>query len=219
MPTDDAKVLAADHTKLPTQLTWATIVVCVLPIVLHLLGVDFGSSKSPFVPSEALTLPGPQVVEAMFNSLTGSFTHTLLEWSAFVTAIFVVILAFVHFKIRGDITTPVVGVALFCAGSMDAFHTLAADRLIEAVADNRDLIPFTWAISRVFNALITIVGVGLFLVRPARRIEGDLRFVILVSLVFGVTAYGIIQFSASSANLPRTTFPDVARSPSGRGHV
>ncbi|MCH8844515.1 MAG: hypothetical protein IID61_16265 [SAR324 cluster bacterium] len=141
MESPSASIL--QNSKLPNKLVWAVVAVSVIPIVLHLLGVDFGSRKIPFDTATALSATGQEVVEAMFVSLTGSFTHTILEWSAFVTAIFVVILAFVHFRIQGDITTPVVGVALFCAGSMDAFHTLAADRLIHAVADNRDLIPFT----------------------------------------------------------------------------
>ena len=45
---------------------------------------------------------------------------------------------------------------------MDAFHTFAADRLIHAVADNKNLIPFTWAICRTINATIMLVGVAMF---------------------------------------------------------
>ena len=139
--------------------------ICALPFILNLLGVDFGSSKKSFDLALASQMTGPQVVDSMFYRLTGAFTHTLLEKSAFLVAIFTVFLAFIHFSIKRDITTPVIGLALFCAGSMDAFHTLAADRLIPAVADNRNLIPFTWAICRFFNALIMIVGIGMFLIR------------------------------------------------------
>ena len=147
-------------------------------------------------------------LDAMFHSLAGSFTHTILEWTAFCTAIFTVILAFLHFKIKRDTTTPIIGVALFCAGMMDAFHTLAADRLIEAVADNRNLIPFTWAISRLFNALILIAGISLFLVTRKRVLTGGLRFVLGTSAIFGVMAFGIIEYCATSAQLPQTMFPD-----------
>jgi PAS domain S-box-containing protein len=96
---------------------------------------------------------------------------------------------------------------------MDAFHTLAADRLISAVADNGDLIPFTWAICRLFNALILIAGVSLFLLRPERP-AGDgqgghgIRFVLIISLIFGAIAYLVIQVCATSQQLPQTQFPD-----------
>jgi hypothetical protein len=43
----------------------------------------------------------------------------------------------------GYITIPIIGVALLCAGFMDAFHTLAATRIIEANAQNSNFIPFT----------------------------------------------------------------------------
>ena len=68
-----------------------------------------------------------QRLDAMFFRLSGGFTHTILEWSAFSVALFTVRLSFIHFSIKRDITTIVIGVALFFAGTMDAFHTLAAD--------------------------------------------------------------------------------------------
>ena len=39
----------------------------------------------------------------LHRSMAGSFTHTILEWSAFTTAIFTAFLAFVHFTIRRDV--------------------------------------------------------------------------------------------------------------------
>ncbi|HEY9658880.1 MAG TPA: MASE3 domain-containing protein, partial [Allocoleopsis sp.] len=105
-------------------------------------------------------------------------------------------------------TTPILGVTLLCAGVMDAFHTLAADRLLEAVADNQNLIPFTWVLCRLCNALLTIVGVSLFLVGNPKRWAGNVAFVLSVSLGFGAMAYGIIHLAATRTTLPETTFPD-----------
>lgn len=53
-------------------------------------------------------------------------------------AIVTAALAFAHFQIKRDAVTPIIGVALFTAGSMDAFHTLAADSLISATAANEN---------------------------------------------------------------------------------
>jgi len=186
------------------------VAICVLPYILNQFGIDFSSNRLPFDPSLQQTGQGA-LIDAMHKSLSGSFTHTILEWSAFCTAIFVVIFSFVHFNIRKDVTTPIIGVALFFAGSMDAFHTLAADRLIEAVADNRNLIPFTWAICRVFNVLILISGVTIILFtsnQKTKKSEAGLKFVILTSLIFGSVAFGIIHYCATSARLPQTMFPD-----------
>ena len=197
--------------RMPRWLVWGVMLICVLPFLLNLLGVDFGSSSRPLDSAPAASIENNQGLDPLFYRLSGAFTHTLLEWSAFCTAIFTVLLAFSHFHIKRDIATPIIGVALFCAGCMDAFHTLAADRLIEAVANNRDLIPFTWAICRLFNALILISGVGIFLLRGERteRTEGTtgIRFVLFISLIFGGIAYAIIRYCATSASLPQTQFP------------
>lgn len=194
--------------RMPRSLIWAILAICAAPFCLNLVGVDFGSSKPGFPWADAPTMAPHEKIDAMFHTLSGSFTHTLLEWTAFLMAIFTLFLAFLHFSIKRDITTPIIGVALFCAGVMDAFHTLAADRLIESVADNRNLIPFTWAISRIFNALILIIGVGIFMAKGIRTLKGDLRIVLGISAVFLVLAYTIISYCATSALLPQTMYPD-----------
>jgi len=190
-------------TKIPKKWVIALIVICILPYLLNVFGVDFSTSKNLSAPIENVS-----EIDGMFYKLSGAFSHTLLEWSAFCTALFTVILAFVHFGIKKDLTTPIIGMALFFAGCMDAFHTLAADRLIEAVADNRNLIPFTWAICRLFNALIMIAGVGLLLMNKNERSSGSTKFVIGVSVGFGFAAYSIINYCATSELLPQTMFPE-----------
>lgn len=195
-------------TKIPTQLAWAVLVICMLPISLNLLGLDFGSPTQVFDARAALSMTQSEVIDAMHYTLSGSFTHTILEWSAFCTAIFIVILSFIHFYLKRDAVTPIIGVALFCAGCMDAFHTLAADGLIQDFADNQNLIAFTWAICRLFNALILIFGVGIFLVNKQGLWKGGIGFVVSISLVFGFLAYGVVYVCAHSAILPTTIFPN-----------
>lgn len=199
---------AGTSTRIPTFMVYGIVLLCVIPYLLTLLGVDFGSKSSAIDHRWASDAKHHQIVDAHFHALSGAFTHTLFEWTAFCIAGFVVVLALSHYKITNDITTPVIGVALFMAGCMDAFHTLAADRLINAVADNRDLIPFTWAISRSFNALIMIVGVGILLMRDDKKKLQDSSFVITVSIFFALIAYTIITIAANTQNLPATTYPD-----------
>ncbi len=187
--------------RLPRFIVWCVFAICILPFILQLLGFDFGNAVTS-------TSQQASSVDDMFYRLSGGFTHALLEWTAFCAAIFVVLLAFSHYSITHDVTTPVIGIALFCAGAMDAFHTLAATRLITAVADNTDLIPFTWALSRVFNALIMIIGVGIFLTDRKHEPKKGIKFILAISLVFAVVGYILIYLSATSTHLPQTQFPD-----------
>ena len=197
----------SDH-KLPRSLVASVLAICLLPSLLNLVGVDF--SAAPAAPNfdEVARQSPSEVADTLHRSMAGSFTHTILEWSAFTTAIFTVLLALIHFTIRRDVATPIVGVALLCSGTMDAFHTLAADRLISAVADNRNLIPFTWAICRLFNALIMLSGVSVLLLRDGKNRSTGIRFVLTTSIAFGAAAYGIIHLCATSSRLPQTMFPD-----------
>lgn len=94
---------------------------------------------------------------------------------------------------------------------VDAFHVLAADRLISATADNREFIPFTWAISRTFNAVIPVSALALIFF--SRRYSQDSRprqslwVIALASTAIAAIAYALIEYCATSANLPQTLFP------------
>ncbi|MEM7714214.1 MAG: ATP-binding protein [Cyanobacteria bacterium P01_A01_bin.68] len=194
--------------KLPKALICLVWLVCLLPFTLNSLGIDFASPKPPDLSLIQQVTQTTQAEEIMYRTLAGSFLHTILEWSAFCAAIFTVILSFAYFRIKADVTTPILGVTLFCAGMMDAFHTLAADRLIEAVADNRNLIPFTWAICRLANALLTIIGISIFMLGKSKKINGSFGFVALISFGFGLLSYTVINICATSERLPQTQFPE-----------
>lgn len=194
--------------KLPRFSTIIVLAISILPSLLNLMGVDFGSNAPPFNPDIIGDLDPLELTDQLHRTLSGSFTHTILEWSAFCAALVTAVLAIAHFTIFRDVTTPVLGVALFCAGSMDAFHTLAADRLIEAVADNRDLIPFTWAICRLSNVVLTGLGVLLFLSDRARRWRRNASLVVAISAGLALLSYGVVHFCATSEILPKTTYPN-----------
>ena len=206
--TGETTSLSPRPAKLPTSIVAGVIAVCVIPIILTLLGVDFGSRPVPSRPPATSGMQGVALADALHQALAGSFTHTLLEWTAFCVALLTAFLALLHFRIRRDVTTPVIGVALLCAGTMDAFHTLAAVRLISAVAENERLIPFTWALSRVFNALILMFGIGVFLIWPRTRWHGRASSLAVVTIALGVISYLTIYLSATSVSLPQTIFPD-----------
>ena len=92
----------SDH-KLPRSLVASVLAVCLLPSLLNPAGVDF--SATPAAPNfaEAGRLSPGELADTLHRSMAGSFTHTILEWSAFITAIFTALLAFVHFTIRRDV--------------------------------------------------------------------------------------------------------------------
>ncbi len=199
----------AGKPSLPVKIIYLIAALSALPFLLMLGGVDFGSpGGNQGIPADLAKADAYLLAEAAHLMLRGSFTHTILEWSAVTVGVITFVLAIAHFSISRDSMVPIIGMALFCAGIMDAFHTLAADRLIEAVASNRQFIPFTWAVSRIFNAMILIVGISVLLMHGGGRRRTSPGFVTVTSLTFGFTAYYIIHISATNPNLPQTMFPD-----------
>jgi len=199
---------ASNSERMPNWFLYVVIILCIAPFTLNMLGISFGISGAKLDLVAAQSYSPLQLLDAHFHRLSGAFSHTLLEWSAFCAAIFTVCLAFSHYVLTKDLTTPVIGSALFLAGCMDAFHTLAADRLIEAVADNSDLVPFTWAICRLFNAIILILGVVILLYRKPASPKANIRFLVVAGLFFAAIAYLIINYAANAAVLPQTQYPD-----------
>ncbi len=194
----------------PKNFFAVVLLLCALPIGLNLAGFDFGSEVHGFHVKEIASweISDAALTDEMFYNLTGALEHGLLEWSAVSVAALTVLLAFAYFSINKDITTPIIGVALFCSGTMDAFHTLAAMRLIDSVADNSNLLPFTWALSRGFNATILLIGALICLKLKSENSPTGISQIVIVSLLFSGLAYFLITYSATSESLPVTQFPD-----------
>lgn len=78
----------------------AVLVITILPSLFELAGVSFSTVIQPLDPTviPAMTDPSfvqdPELVDGLHRMLAGSFTHTILEWSAFAAATLTAVLAF-----------------------------------------------------------------------------------------------------------------------------
>jgi hypothetical protein len=194
--------------RLPRRIVAVFLGLCLVPVLLNLCGVSF---EAP-LPADVEALPADEQAyyHSAFFQLRPAFVHSLLEWTSCCLAIVTAFCAFVHYAIKKDVATPIIGTALLFSGLLDAFHVLAADKLILFVSDNEHFIPFTWAMSRIFHAAILTAGAGMFVWR--RKDAGPpkprgVRFVVLVSIMYGLLAYLLIQICAVAPNLPQTIFP------------
>lgn len=213
-----------DHeVELPKQVVWAVLILCALPTLLNFAGVSFGARGNVARLYEQVFASDDTIEKQLFKVteadrlLKGAFINTILEWTSVCIAIFTGVFAFVHYQIKRDVTTPILGTALMSSGMLDAFRVLAADGLIETYANNEVFIPFTWAISRTFNVVFMIVGAGMFLGRGregvGRTEQKGMGFVLVVAASFGVIAYSIISVCAIIPDLPQAIFPNAPRVP------
>ena len=60
--------------------------VSLTPFLLNALGMDFGTANVAFPVSTAQDMGSPERIDGMFSTLSGSFTHTILEWTALCAA-------------------------------------------------------------------------------------------------------------------------------------
>lgn len=191
---------------------YAIIFVCAIPFMLNLLGIDFSSISIPL--SVDKLIDGSIKADDLFYATAGALHHALLEWSAVGIATIAAIVSLLHYLRHRNVTVPIIGMALLCAGGVDAFHTLAATRIIQASAPNTDFIPFTWAFSRIFNATIMIMGITISLwisrqslTRDTKHLHGIPTLGIVV-LVFMTLAYVSVNWAAGSESLPQTMYPN-----------
>ena len=198
----------SESPQVPKWLIWATVWICILPFCLNLLGANFGLETQPLDLEAAAKMTAAQLADALHRNLAGSLTHTILEWSAACAAFFTVVLSLSYYRYKRDSITPIIGIALLCAGIMDMFHLLAANRVINSAANNADLVNFTWMLCRLANASLTLIGVSLLLLRQDNRQETKFRFLLLFSGCLGGLAAAIILFCTLTPSLPKTVFPD-----------
>jgi hypothetical protein len=88
--------------KFSLTLFLSVFIFCITPFALNKLGIDFSSTSIP--------LPEPRtlLLDDLFYKLSGAFTHTILEWSAFSVAISIAVLGVVHFRVSKEVTVPVI---------------------------------------------------------------------------------------------------------------
>lgn len=190
---------------------WILLFICVVSLLLKPVGVDLASVV---LPVQSLTEGFSS--DDLFYAMAGALHHALLEWTAVSISVFGAFASILHYRSYRDITVPIMGMALFSAGSVDVFHTLAATRILETDSPNTDFIHFTWALSRVFNGTIMITGAMLSLWIMRRQSYGasnekptidSTRTLVLIALGFLIVAYLLVAWAASADQLPKTIFP------------
>src|SRR5258705_12351361 len=103
-------------------IAWVIGGVCVLPLLLNIFGIDFGTVTRGLDPYKVTRFAEIANEEGVRDILLGRNFHTIFVSISIAIAFLTAILALIDFRIKGDVSTPIVGTALFCSGLLDTFH-------------------------------------------------------------------------------------------------
>jgi len=202
-----------DRVKLPAAFVGTVLLLSALPSFLLLLGIDL---EQPWNWFWIVQIGTPEFHNSILpTQIATSNLHTLLEWTAFSIAFGTVVLSIAHYRITNDITTPIIGTAMFFSGALDAFSILATSGLTEnlwrgGIDENieylKRFIPFAWIVSRMFNVCFLIAGLLPFVLKKQSGNQSakpmKLRFIVLIGLLYLLMAYSVIHRIAMTSNLP-----------------
>lgn len=178
--------------RLPISFIVLASVACSVPVLANALGYDFGFSTA----DES-------------SRFRGQFVRALLEWTAVTVAMLTAATALCHHTIQRQVATPIIGLALFFTGLIDAFHVLAIDDLPVRAVDDRQFPIFTWGLSRILHATIIAIGVAplSYPAALARRLAGW-RALIGIGIVFAIIAVLIVAVCWYAPHLPVGSHPN-----------
>lgn len=195
------------HGFIQKSLLLCVILICILPFIFTVLGVNFGTPDIAFDPKEASEMYGTEFFHLMLSSLKGTITHTILELGAIYTALFTFILAFTHFCVTKHKLTLAIGFALLFSGLMDMFHIVLSDRLISGIEYNENLIAFTWTVARIFTVVILTASLVILLWKKDNRVSSNWKPVLKLFSIFLIFTFCLFYFVFTSEFFPEMVFP------------
>ncbi|MCP4050673.1 MAG: GHKL domain-containing protein [bacterium] len=152
---------------------------------------------------------------ASMLQLRGYLVHIMLEWLCAWVAIITSILTIVHYSIKRQISTPIIGIALFFAGALDLFAILATTQVLFQVKDIVNFVPFIWTINRLFFIILLTTEVIILTFRKRikkdkdlveKHMKNDIVLIVITNLILLVVAYFFIRLAGSSPALPVSYF-------------
>jgi signal transduction histidine kinase len=164
---------------IPRTFLWVVITACLLPVLFNSAGINFPAADR-------------------------SFWHLLFDLTGVCIALMTVILCFVDFRIKGDVSTPVVGLALLGSAVFDIVHLLASHGIILKQYGVSFISVYTWLISRIFNASVLLAGAALFL-RQSDNLFNNVKKFTLKFFVLSTSVVLVITGVLISISFPGTT--------------
>src|SRR5690606_29463381 len=120
-------------------------------------------------------------------SAMGRVFNSIWVLFSIATGVFTFILTLIDFKVKKDISAPIIGLSLFCIAILDMLHLLIAAGAITLKVNFDDSLYITWFLGRTLTAIFFIIGTGLIAIirlKWIRKIEQKIKLLKLFSLFY-----------------------------------
>lgn len=160
-------------------------IICIVPTLLSVFHINL--SRDTFSNSQTgdiTTVP----IGTVYNSI----------WVLFgiATGIFTFILTFIDFKVKKDISAPIIGLTLFCIAILDMLHLLIAEGVVILPIAFNDALYISWLTGRILTALFLIAGTSLILLirlKWIRKFEQKIKLLKVLGFTYLlITIFSII---------------------------
>jgi signal transduction histidine kinase len=204
-------ILSGSRYRIPDIYVVLVSALCVLPLLLNFLGVDFGNVVEQLSPVKVVEMTQIEEQPGYRDLLTGRYVHTILVSVSVSIAILTLVLALIDYNIRREAGTLILAMAFFCAALLEIFHLLVATRVIITAVNSYYLTSYTWFFCRLFLATIISLGIIFYLLpAPKGKAPSEKRFgnfLVYVALTFFAITVLTIIFLLLSSNVSHTAYP------------
>ena len=182
---------------IPIPYFLAVFILCIIPFLLSVLQLDIDLLGYHIISFEKANTFKDVLVGKAFNT----------AWILFsvATGLFTCILTLIDFKVKKDISAPIIGIVLLCTAIIDLLHLTIASNLIKLTINYDDALYITWFTSRLLQVTFLILGTGLILVvktKTIRKIEQKVKLLQNLTLLFGLITVVALYFLLTVKTLP-----------------
>jgi PAS domain S-box-containing protein len=169
--------------------------ICIIPTVCSVLKIDL---------TYRVISNGTSLSSREYDGMGGLFNSIWVLFSI-ATSIFTFILTLIDFRVKRDLSAPIIGITLLCIAILDMLHLLIAAGTVSLHLSFADSLYITWFISRFLTGMFLIAGTGLILllrIQWISRTEQKLRLLKLLSCFYFIILFFCLTFIFSIKDLP-----------------
>lgn len=163
---------------IPMAYFWIVFIVCIIPTLFSLLKID-------------LTYDQYQIISfakkpSLDQELGKTFTSIWVLFSI-ATGFFTCILTLIDFRVKKDVSAPIIGLTLLSTAIIDMVHLLITSGTLKLQLDFHESIYISWFFGRILHASFLTVGIGIILIiklKWIRKIEQKILLIKILGLLF-----------------------------------